>query len=241
MHGQITSNKKGAHIMKTIRNLLIISSAMLLSLPAICSAEQPKAGPYVSGFIGVSIPRDSSVTTDDYNTPATYQDEVEFDPGINIGGTGGYDFGYFRFEGEISYRNSEISSITDQNGVKYRRADGNLGVAAFMTNAFFDLHNASRVTPYLGGGIGFATLQLSDTYGTDQTSARWRLYDEGDDTVFAYQVGAGVDIAINRRFSLDLGYRYFGTDTAKINEDSAWVNSLKFESHNVAVGFRVNF
>jgi len=95
MHGQITSNKKGAHIMKTIRNLLIISSAMLLSLPAICSAEQPKAGPYVSGFIGVSIPRDSSVTTDDYNTPATYQDEVEFDPGINIGGTGGYDFGKY--------------------------------------------------------------------------------------------------------------------------------------------------
>jgi len=228
--------------MKPIRKLLLTSTALLLALPAICSAEQPPhAGPYVSGFIGVSIPRDSTVTTDDYNNSAVYQDEVEFDPGINIGGTGGYDFGYFRFEGEISYRNSEINSITDQNGVKYRRADGNLGVAAFMANAFFDLHNASRVTPYLGGGIGFATLQLSDTYGTDQTSARWRLYDEGDDTVFAYQVGAGVDIAINRRFSLDVGYRYFGTETAKINEDSAWVNSLDFESHNVAVGFRVNF
>lgn len=228
--------------MKPIRNLLLISTTLLLALPAICSAEQPPhAGPYVSGFIGVSIPRDSTVTTDDYNNSVVYQDEVEFDPGINIGGTGGYDFGYFRFEGEISYRNSEINSITDQNGVKYRRADGDLGVAAFMANAFFDLHNATRVTPYLGGGIGFATLQLSDTYGTDQSSVRWRLYDEGDDTVFAYQVGAGVDIAINRRFSLDVGYRYFGTETATINEDSAWVNSLKFESHNVAVGFRVNF
>lgn len=223
--------------MKPIRKLIIISSALLLALPSI-SIAAPHAGPYVSGFIGVSVPRDSSVTTELFNG-TIYRDQVEFDPGINIGGTGGYDFGYVRLEGEISYRNSEIKSITDKVGIlRYPNPDGNLGVAAFMANAFFDLHNKSRVTPYLGGGIGFAALRLSDTYATGQP----RLYDEGDDTVFAYQFGAGAEIAINSRYSLDIGYRYFGTDTAKFNRDSNYQwSSLKFESHNATVGFRVTF
>lgn len=227
--------------MKPIKKLMIISSVLLLALPEVCSAEDPRTGGYASGFIGVSIPKNASVTTDYYNGGGE-NDQVEFDPGINIGGTGGYDFGYLRLEGEISYKNSEIGSITDQYPPPYRfrNPDGNLGVAAFMANAFFDLHNETRVTPYLGGGIGFANLQLSDTYATD-AGGRFRIYDEGDDTVFAYQAGAGVEIAINRRYSLDVGYRYFGTDTAKINRETDQWHSLKFESHNVAVGFRATF
>ncbi|MSN26449.1 MAG: outer membrane beta-barrel protein [Geobacter sp.] len=227
--------------MKPLHKLMLISSALLLALPNISAAAAPHAGPYVSGFIGVSVPRDSTVTTDYFNNSPSTVDKVEFDPGINIGGTGGYDFGYVRLEGEISYRNSEIKSITDQSvNYRFRNPDGNLGVAAFMANAFFDLHNETRVTPYFGGGIGFAAIHMSDTYGTDN-SGRLRLYDEGDDTVFAYQAGAGVEIAINRRFSLDVGYRYFGTDTASLNKDSLQWSSLKYESHNGTVGFRVTF
>ncbi len=226
--------------MKPIRKLMIITSALLLAIPTICVAA-PHAGPYVSGFIGVSVPRDSNVTTEYFSATPSTRDQVEFDPGISIGGTGGFDFGMVRLEGEISYKNSEIKSITDQNAIfRFRNPDGNLGVFAFMANAFFDLHNQSIVTPYLGGGIGFASLHLSDTYGTD-AAGRLRLYDEGDDTVFAYQAGAGAEIAINRRFSLDIGYRYFGTDTATFNKNADRWSSMKFESHNANVGFRVRF
>ena len=226
--------------MKSIRKLMIITSALLLAIPTICVAA-PRVGPYVSGFIGVSIPRDSDVTTEYFNNDPTDNDQVEFDPGINIGGTGGFDFGYLRLEGEISHKYSEIDSITDQNAnFRFRKPDGNLGVTAFMANAFFDLHNETRVTPYLGGGIGFASLHLSDTRGND-AAGRLLLYEEDDDTVFAYQVGAGVEIAINRRFSLDVGYRYFGTETATFDNDFDRSSSMKFESHNVAAGFRVTF
>ena len=224
--------------MKTMQKLMIISAALLLVLPSIGAAAEPRAGAYISGFIGVSVPGDSDVTTDNFGNGDTYHDQVEFDPGIYIGGTGGYDFGYLRLEGEISHRNSEIDSITDKDdGFRYRRPDGNLGVTAFMANGFFDLHNDSRVTPYLGGGIGFAVLNLSDTHAVDNRY----MYEEGDDTVFAYQVGAGVEIALNPRYSLDLGYRYFGTDTATIDGDFFQSSSMKFESHNVTVGFRATF
>lgn len=223
--------------MKPMQKLMIISAALLLVLPSIGAAAEPRSGGYVSGFVGVSVPDSSDVTTDVDNT-APYHDQVEFDPGIYIGGTGGYDFGYLRLEGEISHRNSEIDSITDKDdGFRYRRPDGNLGVTAFMANAFFDLHNDSRVTPYLGGGIGFAVLNLSDTHAVDNPY----LYEEGNDTVFAYQIGAGVEIALNPRYSLDLGYRYFGTDTATIDGDVYQSSSMKFESHNVTIGFRATF
>lgn len=226
------------------QRLMIISSAIFLALPAICSAA-PGKGPYLSAFIGASIPADSHITTDDFNTPAIYNDRVEFDPGINVGASCGYDFGYLRLEGEISYKHSEIQNVTDRtDNYSFRNPDGNIGTTAFMANAFFDLHNDSKVTPYIGGGIGFAALYQNDTNATDTrggTFTRARLYDDGDDTVFAYQVGVGVEIALNRRYSLDIGYRYFATDTAAFNKDSNWSNSQKIENHNTSVGLRVTF
>jgi opacity protein-like surface antigen len=66
------------------------------------------------------------------------------------------------------------------------------------------------------------------------------LYDESNDNVFAAQVGAGMDIAINSRYSLDIGYRYFITDKAKLEGDFTSSN-LRFESHNAMVGFKFKF
>jgi opacity protein-like surface antigen len=227
---------------KTIR-LIILAASIALVLPRVGSAAQSKTGGYVSGFLGVSIPRDTSLATHDFSSSpvSLYSDNVSLDPGISTGATGGYDFGLIRLEGEISYKHSEIKTITDQrNGEVYRNVDGTLGAAAFMANAFINFQNNSPVTPYLGGGTGFATLHLSDTFGSGSAGRKW-LYDAGDDTVFAYQLGGGVDIAINRRFSLDVGYRYFATDTATFSSDLNREHSLKFESHTTNAGFRVRF
>jgi opacity protein-like surface antigen len=170
---------------------------------------------------------------------------VEFDPSINIGGTGGFDFGVVRLEGELSYKHGEISAVNDQtNNVQYRATDGSLGALAMMVNAFIDLHNYSPITPYLGGGVGFAALHLSDTFGTNVSTTpltRTQLYNEDNDTVFAYQAGAGLEIALNRRLSLDVGYRYFATSRARFEKNPFLTTELKFESHNGAVGFRVKF
>ncbi|MGD0586681.1 MAG: outer membrane beta-barrel protein, partial [Oryzomonas sp.] len=123
----------------------------------------------------------------------------------------------------------------------YRDINGNLGALAFMTNAFFDFHNYTPVTPYVGVGIGFATLHMSNTYATDQNNTRNLMYPRDDATVFAYQLGAGLDIALNRRFSLDLGYRYFNTDWASFSRNTLTSSGVRFESHNATVGFRTKF
>ena len=222
------------------KRLFVIAALVTLIMPAICSATPPRPGPYVSGFAGISVPRDTDVTTS--ASTGVFNDRVEFDTGVYIGGTGGFDFGFFRLEGELSYRYSDINEITDQTrGIQFHDVDGNLGVFAMMANAYFDLHNASPITPYVGGGIGFAVLQLSDTFGVNSQGGGEFLYPEDDDTVFAYQVGAGLEIALNPMVSLDVGYRYFATDTARFESGFTGTTELKFESHNALVGVRVKF
>lgn len=227
-------------------NLIIVAVLVTLLIPALCTAKQSRPGGYMSAFIGASIPNDTTVNTDVFSPViASFSDKVKFDPGINIGMTGGYDYGFFRMEGELSYKNSEINKIIDQaDNYSFRNVDGNLGVLAVMFNGFFDLHNDTPLTPYFGGGIGFATLYLSDTYGTDTrgvTASRPLLYQDDLASVFAYQIGGGVDIALNPALSLDLSYRYFGTSKARF--DNSWNIStdFKFESHNAAVGLKIKF
>jgi opacity protein-like surface antigen len=111
-----------------------------------------------------------------------------------------------------------------------------------MFNVFFDMRNPSRVTPYLGGGIGFAALHLSDTNGFSPLQGKnVALYNKSDDTVAAFQVGAGMDIAINSHSSLDIGYRYFITEKARFDSDFATTSELRFESHNMMIGYKFKF
>jgi opacity protein-like surface antigen len=225
--------------------LLIIVALSILILPSLTSAAQGRPGGYASVFLGVSLIDDTNVSTDEYDPFEpfiyTYNDRIEFDPGVYVGGTAGYDFGVIRLEGELSYRQNEMDTITDRDsGVKYSGVDGDVGVFAFMANVFVDLHNDSPITPYIGGGIGGATIYLSDTDGSIY-GERLRLYSADDESVFAYQIGGGLDIALNRQTSLDIGYRYFRTETARF--DSDWYQSKEFDldSHNVAVGLRFKF
>lgn len=230
--------------MNNKRNLIVISVlAITAVLPSLGFASPARPGGYASGFLGASVPQDTTATVREFSPVTTRSSLVRFDPGINIGGTGGYDFGFLRLEGEMSYKQGEISSVSEQAGTRYVNVDGHLGAFAVMVNGFYDFHNESPVTPYLGGGMGVATLLLSDTRGVDASSGtlNGHIFREDDDNVFAYQIGAGMDVAINQRFSLDVGYRYFCTSKGSFRKN--WPNStdLKFESHNAAVGFRVKF
>ncbi|HEY6872066.1 MAG TPA: outer membrane beta-barrel protein [Geobacteraceae bacterium] len=230
------------------RSLIVVAAVAALAVPALSPAAPIRPGPYVSGFVGVSGASNTDATTTDFVGGGTFNERVKFDPSINVGGTGGFDFGVVRLEGELSYKRGEISSITSQNVATGTTSqivdvDGSLGVLAMMVNTFIDLHNYSPITPYIGGGIGFAALHLTDTFGTNisgTTPSRGLVYERDDDTVFAYQLGGGLEVALNRRLSLDLGYRYFATSKAHFDNNLITTN-MKFESHNGAVGIRVKF
>lgn len=214
------------------KHTLAIIVAASLALPAIASAAPFRQGPYIGGFIGVTVPEKTDATS---YAGGVYNDRISFEPGVNAGGVMGVDFGGVRFEGEISYKDIKFDTVTDNTGARYKIVDGSVDTTAFMANVFIDLHNQTPVTPYLGGGVGFAALHLNDTYGYDSNGAELS-YLSDDDVVFAYQVGGGLELPINRQLSLDLAYRYFGT-----TEASFFDTEMELTSHNATVGLRLKF
>ncbi len=73
---------------------------------------------------------------------------------------------------------------------------GGFTVSALMSNVYFDLVNSSRLTPYVGVGLGGARVE----------NERGRR-----DAAFAYQGRVGVDLALSAALSFGVEYSYFRT------------------------------
>ena len=196
---------------------VIIGLFVLLMLPGVSLSATP--GPYVSSQLGVTFLTDSNYSEMvDYGT-------IEFKPGFAVGIAGGYNFGMFRVEGEIGYQKNDMDTGSVCSGgtcVSGNISSSDITALSFLVNGYFDFVNSSPFTPYITGGIGMANLDYKITNWSDS------------DTVFAYQVGAGVAFTINKHFTIDLKYRYFATEDPETTIST-------FASHNVYLGFRYNF
>ncbi len=151
----------------------LLVSTLVLSATVASAAE--RKGPYLGAYVGVTIP--------------------EYDSGLALGATGGYDFGKFRLEGEFGYK------------------DHGVNIYNLMVNGYYDFHNSTIFTPYIGAGIGVGLNEVKN--------------------VFSWQVGPGVDIAINKSFSVDIAYKFNGTTEV--------VPGYNDNSHNILAGIRYKF
>jgi opacity protein-like surface antigen len=104
-----------------------------------------------------------------------------------------------------------------------------------MGNAAVDIATQTKFTPYLFAGIGFAQVELN---GLGQAGVA--VTANGDDTVFAYQLGLGVGYAATESITLGLEYRYFATSDP---EDTITGGDIEWEypTHNILVGIRYSF
>jgi len=196
------------------------------------SAHAADRGMYVSGNLGLTILSDSDNV---YSVPA-FNFETSYDPGFNIGGAIGYNFGSARAEAEIAYHSNDVDEFSVGGfGIP---ADGTASAISFMANGYYDFHSAnSSVVPYLGGGIGFANVNL------DVSIFGLEVVDDSA-TVFAYQVMAGLGFNINPTTTLTAGYRYFATSDPEFN-DSSGIPPTNFDSeyqaHEFNFGVRIAF
>ncbi len=187
----------------------MLVGATLWAVPAFAVEGKP----YASMTTGVTFLEDSDLTS-----PGV-RDSVDFESGYNLGAALGYDFGPGRMEVEIAYRDNEANRISSQGTTT--EVDGNFSALSFMVNGYYDFRNRSIVTPFVTAGLGYANVH----------------FEEFDDhTGFAYQVGAGVGIALNKQVSLDLGYKYFATADTKFDEVEA-----DYISHSLTAGLRFSF
>ena len=158
------------------------------------------------------------------------------DPGYAILGQVGYGFGKVRLEGEIGWRQNEISKFSDSLGE--HPVDGNISALSVMGNVYYDFVNDSKWTPYVGVGIGGVNVKFDNLKQSGQPVT------DDSDFVFAYQGIGGVSYAVNEQLSLKADYRYLRTENANLVIAPTYGGSTgngRYESHSVLVGFTFKF
>ena len=148
-----------------------------------------------------------------------------------------------RVDGSIS---QDASLFPGQSGSSKQKMD----VQTLFFNAYFDIKTGTQFTPYIGGGIGLAMIDVKsggmDMFdggvytGTVQLSSK-------SQTNFAWNIGAGIGWDITEAVTLDLGYRYMMMGEAKRN----WAEpagNMRFRTnvddvnvHQVLLGLRYTF
>lgn len=194
----------------------LLIAVALLALSALPASAQ---GPYVGGSLGLFIPHES-----DISVPGLGSADVEYDLGFGFTLNGGYNFDDFRLEGEFGYKASDVDKISGPGG-SVSVSDVELTVLSFMVNGYYDVKMNSPFKPYFGVGIGLINGELDGGGST------------GDDTVFGYQITAGVSYPINKNLNLDFYYRFQGA--ASDFEDAG--DELSYTSSNLNAGVRYNF
>ena len=207
------------------KNLLIIFVCVpaLFFSATVHSAE----GLYISGNLGFAMASDSDLT--DSTVPGVTV-KTEFDTGLAFAAALGYDFNRFRVEGEISYQTNDVDKI-GALGVFFD-ATGDATALSFLINGYFDFVNSSAFTPYISAGLGYAQVEFNDL----NISGSGFPGSSDDDSVFAYQIGIGVGYAVTEKVTIDVKYRYFGTEDSEYDTTEG-----EFASNNFLYRVRINF
>lgn len=199
------------------RILALAALVVFTALPAHAYRGYPEYrqatgfSPYFTVSGGVWLP--AHTTSLDTSLNPT---ESRYDGGAGFSGAVGMDIGrILRLENELSYRYASA-----------RNSGGDTWALGWLFNAWIQARNQTPVTPYFGGGFGLGRGHIATVGLTD-----------GDITGVAYQVGGGLDIQLDRRTSLDLGYRYFGiSDTGNHG-----ANGNDLAGSTIMAGVRLRF
>ncbi|MCR5815057.1 MAG: outer membrane beta-barrel protein [Desulfovibrio sp.] len=130
-------------------------------------------------------------------------------------------------------------------GVSGANLKSEYNMHTIMANAYYDFHNDSPFTPYVGGGLGLAIINskyeaevfnnsgssISDSYNTSNTA-------------LAYNLGVGCSYDFTDALTADFAYRFVGTS---FHETDKSLGGTKFKvgmanyANEFSMGLRFNF
>ena len=118
---------------------------------------------------------------------------------------------------------------------------GDISVLTFMGNVYYDFDLGSGWTPYVGGGLGVASISLAS-----KSAASGRTLADDKDTVFAYQAGGGVGYEFatseDHAITVSLDWRYFRTaDPTFKGSVTGAAFDTEIGGHEISLGLRYGF
>ncbi len=180
---------------------------------------------------------------------------VKHEIGYDVGGNIGYDFGLFRAEFEVAYKDNNLDSVNIQQaipaiplfdgkanvppiGVYTNVADGNARVLSFMANGLFDFGGQGRdVGGYVGGGAGIARVQHHEY----QVAKYGASFIDDSDTGVAWQILAGVYKPITDHVDIGVKYRFFNVPNVNTYTTNGLATETRYRSHSLMLTLAYNF
>lgn len=196
------------------KNLLTIACALLIST-IIADSAAARDGLYVAVRGGIT-----NSNLNDVDANASDEADIDFDNVWMMSGAVGYRYSYFRAELEYSYREDhDETTPSGKSGTEF-------GSQNLMLNGYIDFLPNYVISPYISGGIGWAKVKMDTFYTTGST----RHTDNNDVNNFAWSLGAGLTVRINKCLNFDGGYRYIDMgdiDSANVNAHE-WYFGLRY-------------
>jgi len=139
----------------------------------------------------------------------------------------GAGFGYYfsdSIRGDITVDHRFEADVTGTNSATGVRQDADLATTAVLANLYYDIGGRDHITPYIGGGIGFA---LNDTGRENNVD-------------FSAAAMAGFSVSIHDGFLFDAGYRflYLGDAETAANGAAGALSIDDIYTHELRIGFR---
>ncbi len=122
---------------------------------------------------------------------------------------------------EHNYGPAQTSRVTETGNV-------------YLDNFFFNLllrYPQGRIHPYVGAGIGFSSFNIINLETFRGITFEQREYE----TSFAWQFLGGLNFEIAPNLSVDLTYRYFGTDP------HLTVTDIEYRTSVISAGINFHF
>lgn len=208
--------------------------ACLAAAGFVLSAGAPASaafdGLYLGAAAGVAISEDSK-----FEGPG-----VDVDAGLGnapaLSGFIGHKYGSnWRTEMELGWRSFDAETVAGTD------ASGDLDVTHLMFNGLYDFDVDlapsldTRITPYLGGGIGPALVNVDGISPVNGSSIDDR------ELVLGFQGIAGLNYEISDRMSLFTDYRYFRTQEFTVKTAAGTGLDTEAIDHRFMIGFRWSF
>jgi outer membrane protein OmpA-like peptidoglycan-associated protein/opacity protein-like surface antigen len=175
---------------------------------------------------------------------------ASYDAGWDVDATIGYDFGAFRAEAEVGYRQANVNgyqstlttpALAAGGGARnvapgvFNYAGGTTSALSFMVNGMLDFGDDDGITGFVGGGAGVARIDTNIGLNT-----RSDFIDDSD-TVFAWQAIAGVRAPLTDSIDVTLKYRFFNAPDVNFIDSTGRNFNSRFRSHSILGGLTFNF
>jgi len=197
---------------------------------------------YVGVGGGVMLVEDLDLDIGTVNNAGT----LDHRKGYDVEGTVGYDFGGFRAEVEVGYREADIKGGTfvtpgipqtpSGAGLPFTgstRLNGDSNALSFMVNGLLDFGDDDGLQGFVGGGVGVARVSVEPVFAGP--------FLDDSDTGFAWQAIAGVRAPISKNWDVGLKYRFFNASNLDLVDQVGRDVSTRFRSHSILGTLTYNF